>query len=295
MPEEGLVLKAYGGYYFVQQDDGALRQCTLRGRLKARERVMVGDRVAFGVLSGGRGVIEKVYPRRSVLSRPPVANVDRVLVVMAFQDPAPALNLLDRILVHAEAAGTGAVVCVNKADLVGPEQIGQSWMQVYRDAGYPVLITSAVTGYGVAELREFLRGRITVLAGPSGAGKSSLINAICPGLALPTGEISRKLKRGRHVTRHVELLPLENGGWVADAPGFSVLHLENIARENLAGFFPEFRQARPCRFTDCLHYREPGCGVREAVTAGVVARFRYAHYLAFLREIVAQEEKRRRQ
>jgi ribosome biogenesis GTPase len=292
MPE-GLVVKAYGGYFFVYHE-GTIRQCTIRGRLKTRGRVVVGDRVVLRALSGGRGVIEEVRPRRSELRRPPIANANRVLVVIAFRDPAPSLNLLDRILVHCEAAGISAVICVNKADLADSGELQSPWLRVYLDAGYPTYITSAVTGLGVSELRESLLGRVTVLAGPSGAGKSSLVNAVQPGLALRTGEISRKLKRGRHITRHVELLPLDGGGWVADTPGFSALSLDGITREELAGLFPELRrQARPCRFTDCLHYQEPDCGVRQAVAAGAVARSRYAHYLGFLREIMVREEKRK--
>lgn len=289
MPE-GLVVKAHGGYCFVH-DGAGIRQCTLRGKLKARGRVIAGDRVVVRILSGNRGVVEEVRPRRTVLSRPSIANVDQAVVVVSFREPAPALNLLDRILVHCEAAGLDCVICVNKVDLAGPEQPEETWIQVYRDAGYPTLITSALTGAGVEGLRAFLAGRITVLTGPSGAGKSSLANAVQPGLNLRTGEISPKLKRGRHVTRHVELLSLDGGGWLADTPGFSVLHLGGIARGELAGLFPDFGRAGSCRFTDCLHYREPGCAIR---TGGGIARFRYAHYLEFLREIVAWEEREKR-
>lgn len=292
MPE-GVVLKAYGGYCFVQEGD-TIRQCTLRGRLKSRGSVLAGDRVEVRILPGGRGVVDAVEPRRSVLVRPPVANVDQCLVVTSFRAPQPSLNLLDRILVHGEAAGIACVICVNKADLAEADEKAAFWLRVYRDAGYPILVTSALTGEGVGELREHLAGRITVVAGSSGVGKSSLLNAVQPGLDLRTGEISQKLGRGRHVTRHVELLALDGGGWVVDAPGFSVLSLEGISRAELAGLFPEFaRRLRPCKFADCLHYREPGCGVRAAVAAGAVARFRYAHYLGFLREIETGEEKRK--
>lgn len=292
MPE-GSVVKAYGGYCFVRVGE-AVRQCTLRGKLKVRGRVIVGDRVVVRVLPDGRGVVEDVRARRCELSRPPIANVDQSVVVVSFREPAPALNLLDRILVQCAAVGVRSVICVNKADLADPEELRDSWVQVYRDAGYPTLITSVLTGTGIVDLREFLAGRITVLAGPSGAGKSSLLNAVQPGLNLRTGEISPKLKRGRHVTRHVELLPLDVGGWVADTPGFSVLQLDGITRNELAGLFPDLsRRARPCRFSDCVHYREPGCAVQEAVADGIVAHFRYTHYLGFLREIINREGKSR--
>lgn len=292
MPE-GLVIKAVGGYCFASVEETVL-ECSLRGKLKSRGQVIVGDRVVVRVLPGRRGVVEEVRPRRSELIRPPIANVDQALTVASFREPELSLNFLDRLLVHCEAAGIGGLICVNKADLIDEEQQQENWIQVYREAGYPVMVTSALTGEGVDELRDVLAGRITVLAGPSGVGKSSLVNAIQPALQLRTGEISHKLKRGRHVTRHVELLPLESGGWVADAPGFSVLNLSGVNRGELAGLLPDLeRYAVNCRFTDCLHYQEPGCAVREAVTAGTIARFRYDHYLMFLREILAREEKYR--
>lgn len=297
MPE-GLAVKVYGGFCFVWFE-GKAGKCTLRGKLRTKGRVLAGDEVVFKELAGGRGVVEEVKPRRSELVRPPVANADQALVVTSFQDPSPVLNLLDRILLHCEAAGIRAVICVNKLDLAVPTgrqadsgAEGEAWIQAYRDAGYSTLLTSTVTGEGILAVREVLAGRITVLAGPSGSGKSSLINAVQPGLNLSTGEISAKLQRGRHVTRHVELLVLDGGGWVADAPGFSVLRLEGIDRMELAGLFPEFAgYAGGCRFTDCIHYREPDCAVRRAVAEGSVARFRYAHYLGFLREILVREGK----
>jgi len=285
------VIKAYGGFCFVWME-GKVRKCTLRGKLRTKGLVLAGDKVVVRNLSGERGVVEDVKPRRSEMVRPPVANADQALVVTSFREPSPALNLLDRILVHCEAAGIRIVICVNKLDLAAPGAENEAWIETYRGAGYPTLVTSAVTGEGVAALREVLARRITVVAGPSGSGKSSLINAVQPGLNLRTGEISPKLQRGRHVTRHVELLALEGGGWVADTPGFSVLRLEGIDRAELAGLFPEFgRYAGGCRFTDCVHYREPDCAVRRAVAGGAVARFRYAHYLGFLREILVREGK----
>lgn len=292
MPD-GLVIKAYGGFCFVWME-GKVGKCTLRGKLRTKGRVLVGDEVVVRDLSGGRGVVEEVKPRRSEMVRPPIANADQALVVTSFREPSPALNLLDRILVHCEAAGLHIVICVNKVDLAAPGAENEAWIKTYRGVGYPTLVTSAITGEGTAALREVLTARITVVAGPSGSGKSSLINAVQPGLNIRTGEISPKLQRGRHVTRHVELLALDGGGWVADAPGFSVLRLGGIDRAELAGLFPEFgRQAGGCRFADCIHYREPDCAVRRAVAGGAAARFRYAHYLEFLREILVREGKNR--
>lgn len=286
---EGVVTKAYGGYCFV--DDGhRVSQCTLRGRLKSRGTVLVGDRVRFSSTQEDRGVVEEVFPRQSVLHRPVIANVDQLIVVIAVRDPEPVPNLIDRLLVLSEASAITSHICLNKADLSAgtiPE-----WIQAYREAGYNVLPTSAVTGSGIAALTELLRSRISVFAGQSGVGKSSLINRIIPGLEVRVGTVSHKLKRGRHVTRHVELFRLGPETWVADAPGFSSLRLPTVPREEVADLFPEMRPFRGrCRFWTCLHDQEPVCAVKDAVAAGAIAPFRYRNYVEFLHEIIDAERK----
>jgi ribosome biogenesis GTPase len=287
---EGVVTKGYGGFYFVYTREGLWR-CTLRGKIRYRgEQVLVGDRVLVRPTGDGVGTVEEVLPRKTSLVRPPVANVDQVVIVMAAAEPEADLYLLDRLLVSVGATGLEAAVCVNKADLV--ESAEPSWVKVYRRTGYPVVTTSAVTGTGLDRLVDLLAGKVSVLAGPSGVGKSSLLNALVPGLALKTGEISRKLRRGRHVTRHVELLVLPQHGLVADTPGFSSLYLPPLAREQLAGLFPEMEEYRGrCRFAVCLHYREPDCRVREAVAEGKIAPWRYEHYVRFLEEVMAEERR----
>lgn len=286
----GTVIRAYGGHYFVMAGE-EIYDCALRGRFRREEeRVMVGDRVGLRVLAPGQGVIEELHPRQTFLLRPPVANVDRALVVFAVRDPDPSTLLLDKILIQAEYSGVEPVVCFNKTDLGMGETEGI--IRAYRRAGYLVVCTSVREGTGLGEVREMLKGHITVLAGPSGAGKSSLLNALVPGLNLKTGEISRKLGRGRHTTRHVELLLLPDGGLVADTPGFSSLYLPEMRREELGGFFREFEDYRGgCRFAGCLHDREPECAVKEAVKEGKVAAFRYENYLQLLREVIAQERR----
>lgn len=287
---EGTVVKAYGGHYYVVVGE-EVYDCSLRGRFRfEQERVMVGDRVALRPLTPGQGVIEKLYPRQTALVRPPVANVDRALVVFAVKDPDPSTLLLDKILVQAEYAGVEPLVCFNKIDL-GTEEV-EEIIRAYRQAGYPVVCTSVTEGTGLEELRALLRGHITVLAGPSGAGKSSILNALIPGLNLKTGEVSRKLGRGRHTTRHVELLFLPGGGLVADTPGFSSLYLPDLKREELGSFFRDFFNYRVgCRFTGCLHYQEPDCAVKKAVKEGKIAAFRYENYLQMLQDVIEQERR----
>lgn len=286
---EGVVIKGYGGFYFVYTPEGVWR-CRLRGRIRHRGgRVLVGDRVLVRPSGDGGGTVEEVLPRRTSLVRPPVANVDQAVVVMAAAEPEPDLYLLDRLLVVIGAAGLEAAVCVNKVDLTAGEP---PWVPVYRRAGYPVVATSAVARTGLDRLVDLLAGKVSVLAGPSGVGKSSLLNALVPGLSLKTGGISRKLGRGRHVTRHVELLVLPQRGLVADAPGFSSLYLPAMPRERLAELFPEMEAYRGrCRFALCLHHREPDCAVRRAAAEGGIAPWRYEHYVRFLEEVMAEERR----
>jgi len=286
--QEGVITRILGGYFYVH-DGVATRPCLIRGRIKTRERLLVGDRVRIRVLPEGKGVIEEVLPRKNSLVRPPVANVEQAVLVFAFCEPPPDLVLLDRLLVLAEDAGVSPLICINKADLLSDHE-EPAWLFVYERAGYCLLVTSTVTGLGIRNLAEALAGRISVLAGPSGSGKSSLLNALEPGLRLRAGDVSPRLGRGRHTTREVTLLRLPRGGWVADTPGFSVLDLPAIKARELGAYFPEIAAlAGGCRFPGCLHHREPDCAVKESVAAGNVASFRYEHYLSFLEELLERE------
>uniref|UniRef100_A0A7C2IFY1 Small ribosomal subunit biogenesis GTPase RsgA n=1 Tax=Ammonifex degensii TaxID=42838 RepID=A0A7C2IFY1_9THEO len=286
MVAEGLVTRFHGGFCYVMVN-GVVKACLPRGRLAAGG-LLVGDRVKVRVAR--ECVVEEVLPRRTELLRPPVANVELAVLVFSLRDPEPNFKLLDRLLVASRAAAIEAVICFNKLDLMEgafPEELN-----VYHAVGYQVLLTSALTGEGVAGLRAVLTGKISVFAGPSGSGKSSLLNAIEPSLHLKTGEISRKTRRGRHTTRLVELLPLPGGGFVADTPGFAQLDLPDIPAARLASSFPEIAAAGvECRFNDCLHLREPDCAVQRAVAEGVVAPFRYRHYVNFLQEIRDRERR----
>ncbi|RJQ24927.1 MAG: ribosome small subunit-dependent GTPase A [Peptococcaceae bacterium] len=286
---EGFIIKAYGGYYYVQVGLDVW-ECSLRGRLRLEKRqILVGDRVQARWRHGLVGVIEKVLPRRSVFSRPPVANVGQAVVVFAFKEPEPNPWLLDRLLVLAATEGVGVQICFNKLDLSNGGR--DQWLSRYRLAGYQVIATSARTGAGVDVLAGALAQQVSVFAGPSGVGKSSLLNFMQPGLFRQIGEISARVKRGKHTTRHIELLPLENGGLVADTPGFSSLDLPLLKPEQLSDFFPEMDKYRPaCRFTGCLHFNEPDCAIKEALRNGKIDALRYQNYLSFLQEL---KEKRR--
>ena len=284
---KGVVTKAYGGFYYVSVG-GETLQCTLRGVLKHRKvDVRVGDLVTVMRSSGG-AVVEEVFPRKNVLVRPPVANVDRVIMVFAVKDPDPSLMLLDRFLIQSWHEAVKPVICFNKRDLLPDGEI--DFIEVYALAGYTVLQTCTVNGLGIQGLRELLLEGITVFAGPSGVGKSSLLNAVQPGLSLKTGEIGQKIKRGKHTTRHVELILLESGGLVADTPGFSSLHLPEIKKEDLCFHYPEMeRFIGNCRFTGCLHRVEPNCAVKEAVSVGKIDSGRYGRYLEILNELLERE------
>jgi ribosome biogenesis GTPase len=285
---EGVVLRAYSSYYYIQSEQD-IYECKLRGRFKKeRFSLFVGDRVRIQVQTDGTGMIEEILPRRSLLTRPTVANVDQVVLTFAARNPDINLSLVDRFLVLAEHAELDIIICINKFDLAD-QQATQDIMDIYHNVGYTVIGTAAKTGMGVDILKNRLKDRTTVFAGPSGAGKSTLLNAIQAGFALQTGEVSEKIGRGKHTTRFAQLLALNIGGFVVDTPGFSNIEFGDFSTESLAAYFPEMAE-RGCKFKPCLHWKEPQCQVKEAVEQGQIARIRYEHYLQFLAEI--KEHKR---
>jgi ribosome biogenesis GTPase len=286
----GVVVKAYSSYYYVQTG-GKVTPCSLRGRFKKeRFSLLVGDEVAYSAAGQDKGVIEEILPRRSLLKRPMVANVDQVVLTFAAVNPDIGTPLVDRFLVLAEWSGLEALLCVNKTDLADTSALAPL-VDTYRAVGYEVLLVSAKTGQGVDELRGRLFDRITVFAGPSGAGKSSLLNALQPGLSLVTGEVSHKIGRGKHTTRFAELLPLSGGGFVVDTPGFSLTEFAEIDEQHLQHYYPDIAAAAAdCKFASCLHAREPRCAVKQAVAEGRIARSRYDSYLEVLDEIRANKK-----
>ncbi len=287
--EEGRIVKALSGFYTVRTENGLL-SCKARGRFRLDgTSPLVGDRVRCSAEGGGRGRIESLEPRRNWFIRPAVANVDALVFVAANTNPVTDPFLVDRVSVLADEAGCEFILCVNKSDL----DPGQRLVEIFTKAGFPVIRTSAETGEGIEELREALRGRLCAFTGNSGVGKSSILNRLSPELGLATAEVSEKLGRGKHTTRHVELFDLGEGTLLADTPGFAAFEIESmkiIPKEELQFRFRDFAPyLGRCRFHDCMHLREPGCAVREAVDAGEIAGSRYRSYTR-LYELSAQHK-----
>lgn len=293
----GVLLKGYGGFYFVYAE-GRVWECSLRGRFRVKDQEFLpGDRVNIlpeEEKDETKATIESVEPRRNVLTRPAIANVDQAILVFAMTSPKPDLNLMDRLLIQVTDADIEPVLVFTKLDKYKEEAFygsDHAITDVYRKIGYNVFEVSSETGQGIEEIGARLSNKISVLAGPSGAGKSSLFNALSPGKKLKTGQISHKSKRGRHTTRHVELMVCA-GGLVADTPGFSSLYLPEMKRAELTDCFPEFVQRRrQCRFNSCLHDKEPNCAIKAALENGEISRERYEHYLIFLQEVIEAERK----
>jgi ribosome biogenesis GTPase len=286
----GIVLKTYNSYYYVQTGEKIV-MCTLRGRLKKeRFSLYVGDEVEYITISGDKGVIEAILPRRTLLRRPSVANVNQVVLTFAAVNPDINPVLVDRFIVLAELSGLTSLICINKIDLADQREL-DPMIEMYRRIGYEVIPLSAKIGTGIIQLRERLYDKITVFAGPSGAGKSTILNAIEPGLSLVTGEVSEKIGRGKHTTRYAQLLALTGGGFVVDTPGFSFTEFEDVEETELASCFKEFSGfARECRFTSCLHAREPQCAVKQAVMENKIFKQRYQSYIDLLNELRASKK-----
>ncbi|WP_018247319.1 ribosome small subunit-dependent GTPase A [Orenia marismortui] len=291
--KEGRILKAFGGFFFVSDfDSREVYQCRIRGRLKKEKiDVIAGDIVEYTAMEGNTGVVERRLDRKNYLFRPPIANVEQAVVTCSIVQPDLHFKLLDRLLVLAETEDLEISICINKVDLLGLEK-AKAVMKPYEEIGYKIVYTSVEEGIGISELKEVLKDKVSVFAGPSGVGKSSLLNAIQPGLKLKMGEVSERIKRGRHTTRHVELLSLNIGGWVADTPGFSSLDVTFVPSEELQYYFPEISgYLNDCKFSPCSHSHEPKCGVKAAVEEGYIPEHRYNNYLDFLEEIKKKEER----
>ena len=274
----GRILRSLSGFYDVQIG-GELISCRARGILrKEGNSPLTGDMVEITV-ERGKGMVEKILPRKNHFIRPAVANVDALVVFAANVNPVTEPFLIDRVAAIAGDQEVPVILCVNKCDLDPAVDL----VRIYENAGFTVICTSAETGDGVERLRGMLRGKLTAFTGNSGVGKSSILNRLCPELELPTGEVSEKLGRGRHTTRHVELYKLAEDTYVADTPGFSSFdtdQMEVILKENLQYAFPDFgKYIGSCRFDDCSHRKEPGCAVRAAWEAGEIEKTRYDSYL----------------
>lgn len=275
---EGRIIRSLSGFYEVQTENGTVT-CRARGSLRRSTEIpLTGDLVTISV-ERGKGMVEKIHPRRNSFVRPAVANVDALVVFAANANPITEPFLIDRVAAIAGDQEVPVYLCVNKCDL----DPAQDLIRIYTHAGFPVIAASAETGEGIEQLREMIRGKLVAFTGNSGVGKSSILNRLCPVLALPTGEVSEKLGRGRHTTRHVELYDLGEGTLVADTPGFSSFdtdQMEVMLKENLQYAFPDFgAYIGLCQFHDCSHRKEPGCAVTKALQAGEIEPTRYDSYL----------------
>lgn len=297
MVTEGRVLRSYSGYYYVDCK-GCLLTCKIKGHMKQqRFSLCTGDlvQVETPLLEETReGMITRVLPRRNLMLRPAVANLDLLVITLALAQPGFSCLIMDKLLVMAEYAGVPVILVLTKADLVSPEEKEQI-ASIYRELGYEVFPVSAKTGEGIAALRKRLAGKITAFGGPSGVGKSTTLNAIQPGVLRKTGEISRKISRGKHTTRFTELVPF-NGGYLADTPGFgNVLLDDSMEPEALPACFPEFRRFQTdCKFRPCSHTHEPVCSVKQAVADHKIAVSRYNSYTAILQELKEAKERNRK-
>jgi ribosome biogenesis GTPase / thiamine phosphate phosphatase len=284
---EGKIIKALSGFYYVLSE-GKVFQCRGRGVFRKQKITpLVGDYVVFQATGESEGYILEICERKNSLIRPPIANVEQAILVFSAVEPDFSPKLLDRFLVLVESKQIAPIIVVNKIDLMDSQtkQSIEQYVRDYQRIGYDVIETSTVTKEGIERLLSYLEGRISVVAGQSGVGKSSLLNALRPDLQLKTNDIATHLGRGKHTTRHVELLEI-GGGLVADTPGFSALELDDIEIEELPLYFPEFRErSDECKFRGCLHVAEPKCAVREAVEAGEIPSYRYENYLSFVEEM----------
>ncbi len=294
MPD-GRILKGIGGFYYVNirecikndienNIEDEIIECKARGKFRNQKIVpLVGDyvKVLLSKDDPSKGSIEEIYPRKTELIRPAVANVEQAVIVVPAYSPEPNLTLVDTFLVSAEFRELSVLLCINKIDL-DVEKKYLDILEIYRNVGYPVVCTSCVTGQGTDELRRALQGKVSVFAGVSGAGKSSVLNAVNSSFSLKTGELSAKIARGKHTTRHLELLELDNGSYVVDTPGFSSMDLDCIKEGDLQYLFLEFKDyILQCKYTGCSHTSEQGCKVIEAVRDGAISPLRYQSYLNF--------------
>lgn len=291
----GKIIKGIAGFYYVHVFDenaayveAGIYECKAKGIFrKDNRKPLVGDDVELEVLDREKhiGNIRELLPRRSELIRPAVANVDQALVIFSIVKPQPNFNLLDRFLIMMQQQGVPCIICFNKQDL-DQEDAGSRYRKIYEACGFQTLSVSAGKQEGIAELRELLRGKTTTVAGPSGVGKSSIVNCLQSAVVMETGQISEKIERGKHTTRHSELIAVGPDTYILDTPGFSSLGLFDLEKERLGEYFPEFAEyERYCRFGGCAHINEPVCGIKAAVAEGKISKMRYDNYCLLYEEL----------
>lgn len=290
----GKIIKGIAGFYYVHVNGKGTYECKAKGAFRSKKvKPLVGDNVLIDVISEEQmtGNIVEILPRHNELLRPAVANVDQALLVFAIKDPKPNLNLLDRFLMMMLKQEVPTIICFNKLDIAS-EKMQQDLQRIYENCGCKIMFTSTYTEDGVHKVKELLRGKTTALAGPSGVGKSSLLNCLQPETKMETGAISEKIRRGKHTTRHSELICVEEDTYVMDTPGFSSLFVDMFEREEVKDYFYEFREYDDyCRFQGCMHLSEPDCGVKEALAEGKISKERYDSYQVIYEEVKNRKKK----
>lgn len=283
---QGRIIKGIGGFYYVYTDAG-IYTCKAKGVFrKDGKKPLVGDIVSLSALEGEdmTGSITDILERKNSIIRPNVANIDQALIIFALKSPDPNFVTLDKMIIQYLLKDIPVIICFNKEDLVDSD-FSDEVIKDYSESGCKVYITSTYTDEGIEELSKALNGKMTAVAGPSGAGKSSIINCLCSESVMETGDISKKLSRGKHTTRHSEIIPLWKDTFIMDTPGFSSFDLYDIEAENLADMYNEFSMADECRFQPCSHTHEPGCAVKQAVADGIISNRRYENYSYILGEL----------
>lgn len=285
---QGKIIKGIAGFYYVHVESYGVYECKAKGIFrKNHTKPLVGDDVEVDILDEAEmlGNIRKILPRKSALIRPAVANVDQALIIFAIVKPNPNFNLLDRFLIRMERQNLPTIICFNKQDIATLEE-KEALRKAYETCGYQVLFISALEQEGLEQVKELLTGKTTTVAGPSGVGKSSLINQLAPKARMETGDISRKIERGKHTTRHSEIIAMGENTYIVDTPGFTSLDISEITKEELGTYYPEFVQYEPyCKFSGCAHISEPSCGVKDAVAEGKISQVRYDNYKVLYQEL----------
>lgn len=286
----GRIMKGIAGFYYVFVEGSGLYECKAKGIFRHdKKKPLVGDYVEIEITDEKEmsGSIVKILPRRNQLIRPEVANIDQALVIFALMNPEPNLVMLDKMILQYQCQNIPVIICFNKEDLADMSML-EEMRAIYENSGCKLLFTSTEKGQGIDEVRAALRNRTTSVAGPSGVGKSSLINCLLPEVQVETGAVSKKLKRGRHTTRHSEIFQIATDSYIMDTPGFSSFELFDITKENLGSYYEEFASYGDCRFLPCSHTHEPGCQVKEAVQNAKINEKRYEQYVQIYREIKEQ-------
>lgn len=284
----GKIIKGISGFYYVYVEGAGLYECKAKGAFRKQKiKPLVGDNVEIAVIDEANklGNVEKILPRKNELIRPAVSNIDMALVIFASAKPDPNFNLLDRFLCMMEYQKVPVTICFNKIDLVDQEKL-KEYSRIYEPAGYNVIFTCTKTKEGLGSIRSLLEGKTTTVAGPSGVGKSSIINCLQSDITMETGTISEKIERGKHTTRHSEIIPVSHDTYIMDTPGFSSMDVPGFEKEDLWTCYPEFVRHEPyCRFIGCSHINEPDCGVKAAVEDGEISPVRYENYKLLYEEL----------